>query len=55
MNSIFSSHTKKKEHSTNGCADALAKRGTRQHTRMAMYSDCPIFAHVVYVRDGYDL
>ena len=39
----------------NGCADALAKRGTRQHTRMAVYSDCPTFAHVIYVRDGYDL
>ena len=39
----------------NGCADALAKRGTRQHTRMTVYSDCPTFAHVIYVRDGYGL
>ena len=39
----------------NGCADALAKRGTHQHTRMAVYSDCPTFAHVIYVRDGYGL
>ena len=36
----------------NGCADALAKRGTRQQTRMAVYSDCPTFAHVIYVGDG---
>ena len=39
----------------NGCADALAKWGTRQHTSMAVYSDCPTFAHVIYVRDGYGL
>ena len=39
----------------NGCADALVKRGTRQQTRMVVYSDCPTFAHVIYVRDGSDL
>ena len=39
----------------NGCADALAKRRTHQHTRMAVYSDYPTFAHVIYVRDGYVL
>ena len=39
----------------NGCADALTKRGTRQHTMMAAYSDYPTFAHVIYVRDGYGL
>ena len=39
-------------HEANGCADALAKWGTRQHTRMSIYSDCPTFAHVIYVRDG---
>ena len=39
----------------NGYADALAKRGTCQHTRMTVYSDCPTFAHEIYVRDGYGL
>ena len=39
-------------HEANGCADALAKRGTRQQTRTTVYSDCPTFVHVLYVRDG---
>ena len=39
-------------HEANGYADALAKRGTRQQTRTTVYSDCPTFVHVLYVRDG---
>ena len=35
----------------NGCADTLAKRGTRQRTRTIVYSECPTFVHVLYVRD----
>ena len=35
----------------NGCADALAKRGTRQRNLMTMYSECPTFVNVSYVRD----
>ena len=35
----------------NGCADALAKRGTRQRNLMTIYSECPNFANVSYVRD----
>ena len=35
----------------NGCTDALAKRGTRQRNLMAMYSECPDFVDVSYVRD----
>ena len=35
----------------NGCADALAKRGTRQQNLMAVYSECPDFVDVSYVRD----
>ncbi|XP_030959036.1 uncharacterized protein LOC115980987 [Quercus lobata] len=35
----------------NGCADALAKRGTRQWNLMAMYSECPDFVDVSYGRD----
>ena len=38
-------------HEANGCADALEKRGTCQQTRTTMYSDCPTFVHVLYVRD----
>ena len=35
----------------NGFADDLAKRGTRQRNLMTMYSDCPNFFNVSYVRD----
>ena len=35
----------------NGCADDLAKRGTCQWNLMTMYSDCPNFFNVSYVRD----
>ena len=36
----------------NDCADVLAKWGTRQQTKMTMYSDCPTFTYVIYARDG---
>ena len=36
----------------NDCADALPKRGIRQQIRMTVYSDCPTFVHVLYIRDG---
>ena len=35
----------------NGCADALAKWGTCQRTLMTVYSECPTFVNVSYVRD----
>ena len=35
----------------NGCADALAKQGTRQRNLLSVYSDCPNFVYVSYVRD----
>ena len=35
----------------NGCADALAKRGTCQRNLMGVYSECPNFVDVSYVRD----
>ena len=35
----------------NGCVDDLAKRGTCQRNLMTMYSDCPTFVNVSYVRD----
>ena len=35
----------------NGCADALAKRGTRQRTLVAIYDHCPSFVDVPYIRD----
>ena len=38
-------------HEANGCADALAKRGTRQRTLVAIYDHCPNFVDVPYIRD----
>ena len=35
----------------NGCADDLAKQGTRQRNLMTMYGECPTFVNVLYVRD----
>ena len=35
----------------NGCADELAKRGTRQQTLLSMYDHCPSFVDVPYIRD----
>ena len=35
----------------NGCADDLAKRGTRQQTLVLVYSTYPSFVDVSYVRD----
>ena len=35
----------------NGGADALAKWGTCQQTLMIVYSECPTFVNVSYVRD----
>ena len=35
----------------NGCANALAKRGTHQLYLLTVYSTCPNFAYVCYVRD----
>ena len=36
---------------TNACADALAKRGTHQHHALSVYSSCPSFVYVYYIRD----
>ena len=38
-------------HEANVCADDLAKRGTRQRNLVSMYSACPSFVDVSYVRD----
>ena len=35
----------------NGCADELAKRGTRQKTLLSVYDHCPSFVDVPYIRD----
>ena len=35
----------------NGCADALAKQRTHLQNRMTMYSECPTFVYVSYMRD----
>ena len=35
----------------NGCADALAKRRTRQRTLETIYEHCPTFVDVSYIRD----
>ena len=35
----------------NGYADDLAKQGTRQRNLVFVYSDCPSFVDVLYVRD----
>ena len=35
----------------NASADALVKRGTRQQNLMDVYSECPNFVDVSYVRD----
>ena len=35
----------------NACADALAKRGAHQHHVLTVYSSCPSFVYVCFVRD----
>ena len=35
----------------NGCADLLAKEGTRQQPVECVYSSCPTFVTVAYIRD----
>ena len=35
----------------NECADALTKRGTHQQNLLTVYSTCPSFVYVKYVRD----
>ena len=35
----------------NGCADALAKRRTRQRTVETIYEHCPTFVDVSYIKD----
>ena len=35
----------------NECADALTKRGTHQQNLLTVYSSCPNFVYVYYVRD----
>ena len=35
----------------NGCADVLAKWGTRQRTLVAVYDHSPNFVDVPYIRD----
>ena len=38
-------------HEANECADALAKRGTHQQNLLTVYSTCPSFVYVYYIRD----
>ena len=38
-------------HEANGCADALAKQGTRQRDLVSVDSECPSVVYVSYVRD----
>ena len=38
-------------HKVNGCADELAKRGTRQMNLVSVYNHCPSFVVVPYIRD----
>ena len=38
-------------HEANACVDALAKRGARQHHVLSIYSSCPNFVYVCFVRD----
>ena len=45
-------HVHHVDRESNGYADALAKRGTRQQTRTTVYSDCLTFVHVLYIGDG---
>ena len=35
----------------NACADVLAKWGARQHHVLSVYSSCPSFVYVCFVRD----
>ena len=35
----------------NACADVLAKRGARQRHVLSVYSPCPSFVYVCFVRD----
>ena len=35
----------------NACADALAKQGVHQHHVLSVYSSCPSFVYVCFVRD----
>ena len=35
----------------NECADALTKRGTHQQNLLTVYSNCPSFVYVYYIRD----
>ena len=39
----------------NECADLLAKWGTRQQPLVCVYSSCPTFMTVAYIRDLTDL
>ena len=42
-------------HEANGCADLLAKWGTRQPPLVCVYSSYPTFMTVAYIRDLTDL
>ena len=44
-------HVQHVYHEANGCADDLAKWGTRQRNLVSVYSDCLSFVDVSYVRD----
>ena len=35
----------------NACVEALAKRGAHQHYVLSVYSSCPSFVYVCFVRD----
>ena len=38
-------------HEANGCVDVLAKWGTHLRNMITVYSECPTFVYVSYVRD----
>ena len=44
-------HVQHVYHEANGCADDLAKWGTRQRNLVSVYSDYLSFVDVSYVRD----
>ena len=44
-------HVQHVYHEANGCADELAKWGTRQTNLVFVYDHCPSFVDVPYIRD----
>ena len=51
LDQVWEVHMQHVYREANGCADALAKRGTHLWNMMTVYSECPTFVYVSYVRD----